>query len=180
MLIYIYIYIYIYTQTHIWDFQGGTSGKEPACWCRRHETWVRSLGWEDPLEEGIATHSSILAWGVPWTEEPGGLQYMGLQELDTTERVTHHQHTGGPTANKLRSRTGDAQVLWLSGRRLRLCILLNYVSFSLGFSSGFWTHILHQVILKRGVKWGPLERKQSESLPDGMDYILPCYFLLLS
>ena len=38
------------------------------------ETWVRSLGWEDPLEEGMATHSSILAWGLPWTEEPGGLQ----------------------------------------------------------------------------------------------------------
>ena len=36
-------------------------------------TWVRSLGWEDPLEEGIATHSSILAWKIPWTKEPGGL-----------------------------------------------------------------------------------------------------------
>ena len=37
------------------------------------ETWVRSLGWDDPLEEGMATHSSILAWITPWTEEPGGL-----------------------------------------------------------------------------------------------------------
>ena len=37
-------------------------------------TWVQSLGWEDPLEKGMATHSSILAWGIPWTEEPGGLQ----------------------------------------------------------------------------------------------------------
>ena len=43
------------------------------------ETWVRSLGWEDPLEEGMATHSSILAWNIHWTEEPGGLQSMGLQ-----------------------------------------------------------------------------------------------------
>ena len=41
----------------------------PAMW----ETWVRSLGWEDPLEKEMATHSSILAWRVPWTEEPGGL-----------------------------------------------------------------------------------------------------------
>ena len=49
----------------------------PAMW----ETWVRSLGWEDPLEEGIATHSSILAWGIPWTEEPDGLQSMGLQRV---------------------------------------------------------------------------------------------------
>ena len=42
------------------------------------ETWIRSLGWEDPLEEGRATHSSILAWEIPWTEEPGGLQFMRL------------------------------------------------------------------------------------------------------
>ena len=41
------------------------------------ETGVRSLGWKDPLEEGMATHSSILAWTIPWTEEPGGLQYIG-------------------------------------------------------------------------------------------------------
>ena len=46
-------------------------------------TWVRSLGQEDPLEEGMATHSSILAWEIPWTEEPGSP--WGLKELDTTE-----------------------------------------------------------------------------------------------
>ena len=43
------------------------------------ETWVRSLGWEDPVEQGMATHSSILAWRSPWTEEPGGLQSIGSQ-----------------------------------------------------------------------------------------------------
>ena len=48
------------------------------------ETWVQSLGWKDSLEEGMATHSSILAWRIPWTEEPGGLQSMALQ------RVRHH------------------------------------------------------------------------------------------
>ena len=42
------------------------------------ETWVRSLGWEGPLEEGMATHSSMLAWRIPWTEESGGLQSIGL------------------------------------------------------------------------------------------------------
>ena len=46
---------------------------------------VRSPGWEDPLEKGMATHSSILAWRIPWTEEPGGLQATGSQESDTTE-----------------------------------------------------------------------------------------------
>ena len=49
------------------------------------ETWVQSLGWEDPLEKEVATHSSILAWRIPWTEEPGGLQSMGHKELDMTE-----------------------------------------------------------------------------------------------
>ena len=42
------------------------------------ETWVQALGWEDPLEKGMATHSSILAWKILWTEEPGGLQSVGL------------------------------------------------------------------------------------------------------
>ena len=45
------------------------------------ETWVQSLGWEDPLEEGMATHSSILAWTISWTKEPGQLQFMGLQRV---------------------------------------------------------------------------------------------------
>ena len=48
---------------------------------------VQSLGWEDPLAEGMATHSSILAWRIPWTEEPGGLQSTGSQRVDTTEVV---------------------------------------------------------------------------------------------
>ena len=43
--------------------------------------WVQYLGWEDPLEKVMATHSSILAWRIPWTEEPGGLQSMGLQRV---------------------------------------------------------------------------------------------------
>ena len=51
------------------------------------ETWIRSLGWEDALEEGMATHSSMLAWRIPRTEEPGGLQCMVLQ------RVGHDQAT---------------------------------------------------------------------------------------
>ena len=50
------------------------------------ETQVRSLGWEDPLKEGMATYSSILAWRISWIEEPGRLQFMGVtKELDTAE-----------------------------------------------------------------------------------------------
>ena len=52
------------------------------------ETWVQSLGWEDPLEEGMAIYSSILAWRMPWTEEPGGLQSMGSQRVGQTERLS--------------------------------------------------------------------------------------------
>ena len=71
-------------------FPGGTSGKESICQCRRHkEAQVWSLVWEDPLEEGIATHSSILAWRIPWTEEPGGLQSKGSQ------RVKHNWSDSG-------------------------------------------------------------------------------------
>ena len=47
----------------------------------RQETWVRSLGQEDPLEKEVATHSSIFAWEIPWTEEPGWLQSMGSQRV---------------------------------------------------------------------------------------------------
>ena len=49
------------------------------------ETWVQSLGWEDSLEKEMATHSSILALRIPWTEESGGLQSMGHKESDTAE-----------------------------------------------------------------------------------------------
>ena len=45
------------------------------------ETWVQSLGLEDSLQKGMATHSSILAWKIPWTEDPGGLQFMGSQRV---------------------------------------------------------------------------------------------------
>ena len=45
------------------------------------ETWDQSLSWEDPLKQGMATHSSILAWKIPWTEEPGGLQSLGSQRV---------------------------------------------------------------------------------------------------
>ena len=55
------------------------------------ETWVCSLGREDHLEQEMATHSSILAWKIPWTEEPGGLQSVGLQRVGSY-RATEHAH----------------------------------------------------------------------------------------
>ena len=56
------------------------------------ETQVWSLGQEDPLEKKMGTHSGSLAWEIPWTEEPGGLQSMGSQELETTEWLNHRRH----------------------------------------------------------------------------------------
>ena len=56
------------------------------------ETQVRSLGWEDPLEKEMATHSSTLAWKIPWTKEPGRLQSMDCKESDTTEELHFHFH----------------------------------------------------------------------------------------
>ena len=54
-------------------FPGDACGKEPAYQSRRHEDEVRSLDWEDTLQEGMATHSTIFIWRIPWTEDPGGL-----------------------------------------------------------------------------------------------------------
>ena len=61
--------------------------KNPPAMQETQETLVRSLGWEDPLEKEMATHSSILAWKISWIEEPGGLQFMGCKDSDTTEAI---------------------------------------------------------------------------------------------
>ena len=62
-------------------FPAGSAVKSLPATQELQETRVQSLGGEDPLEEGMATHSSILAWRIPWTEEPGGLQSIGLQRV---------------------------------------------------------------------------------------------------
>ena len=56
-------------------------GKESTCSKETQKIWIQPLGWEDALEEEMATHSSILAWEVPWKEKPGGPQSMGLQRV---------------------------------------------------------------------------------------------------
>ena len=71
-------------------FPGGSDGKEFA---PNAKTWVWPLGWEDPLEKGVATHSSILAWVIPWIEEPGELQSMGLQRAGRKWVTNTHTHT---------------------------------------------------------------------------------------
>ena len=74
----VYIYIYIYIRMHASQV-GGSVVKDPPEMQESQEARVQSLGQEDPLEEGMARHSSILAWRIPWTEHPGGLQSVWSQ-----------------------------------------------------------------------------------------------------
>ena len=73
LILYMYVCIYVYIYK---GFPGGSVVKNPPA---KHETWVRSLCLEHPPEKEMATHSNGLAWEVPWTEESGGLQSMGLE-----------------------------------------------------------------------------------------------------
>ena len=73
----------------LWASPVGSDGKEPSC---NTETHIRSLGREDPLEKEMATHSSILAWKIPWTKKPGRLQSTWSQESATTEQLTLSLH----------------------------------------------------------------------------------------
>ena len=68
-------------------FWGFPVGSVPKNHLPIQETWVQPLSQEDPLEKEMATHSSILAWEIPWREEPGGIQSKGLQKLDITWRL---------------------------------------------------------------------------------------------
>ena len=69
----------------LWGFTGGASGKESACRCKRCKDMGLIPGSGRSVEKGKATYSSILAWKIPWTEESGGLQLVGSQELDMSE-----------------------------------------------------------------------------------------------
>ena len=69
------------TYTEYQGFPGASVVKNLPAKQEMQETWVPSWVWEDPLKEEMATHSSILAWRIPWTEEPGGLQFVGLQRI---------------------------------------------------------------------------------------------------
>ena len=75
--LYIYFYLSIYMQT----YGAALVAQRLKCLPAMQETWVRSLGQENPLKKEMATHSSILAWRIPWMEEPGGLQSTGLQRV---------------------------------------------------------------------------------------------------
>ena len=108
-------------------FPDGTSGKEPTCQCRRHkEMRVRSLGRKDTLEEGTATHFSILAWKIPWKEESGRLQSMVLQRVghDWSNLACIHTHEKAKTI-----RTGPISTILLINKswNVKQFIFLPYI-----------------------------------------------------
>ena len=80
-------------------FPSGSAVKNPLAVQETQERWVWSLGWDDTLGEGMETHSSILAWRIPWTEEPGGLSPQGHKESDTTEWLSTHAQMLMPGLN---------------------------------------------------------------------------------
>ena len=100
-------------------FPGSSAVKNlPAVW----ETWVQSLVPEDPLEKGMATHSNILVWRIPWTEEPGKLQSMGL------ERVTHNWETNTFTFSKIHMEMQSFRIakIFLKKKKAGECSLHNF------------------------------------------------------
>ena len=80
------------------------------------EMLVQSLGWEDPLEKEMATHSTILAWEIPWTEEPGGLQPLGHKLSDMTDQLTLWGFSGGTDNKESAYNVGDLGSIPGSGR----------------------------------------------------------------
>ena len=87
------------------------------------ETWIQSLGWKDPLEEGKTTHFSSLGWRIPWTEEPGGLQSMGLQ--NRTRLTNKAQHNSWPNRYHIMLKHAHIQThtqMHVYMRTLILCI----------------------------------------------------------
>ena len=113
------------TQYFVQGFPGGSDGKESAC-------NVGDLGWEDPLEEGMATHSSILAWRIPWTEEPVGYSPLGRTGLEM-ERLTPRLALY-PSTELIKSKSG------LEGRiltRSKILGLFHSITLRGQFSMGY-------------------------------------------
>ena len=100
--------------SNIMGFPGGTSGKESTC------QWRRFWGWEDPLQEEMTTYSSILAWEIPWTEEPGKLQSMGSQRVRGSWACRHTNFMCGPAIVHL-----YIQFLSAKGKELSLETLMS-------------------------------------------------------
>ena len=144
------------------------------------ETWVQSLGQEKPPEKGMATHSNILAWGIPWTEEPDGLQSMGLQrighnwvtELNWTELLWNKNFLKTSYSNwpSLPQNRNDLEFLYFLWQHIYLhdgCVLISYSHVPLFVN--LWT-VAHQAPLfmefSRQEYWSRLSFPYPGNLPN--------------
>ena len=99
----------LYGEQYVWSFLVAKTIKNlPAM----QETWVRSLGQKDPLGKGMATHSSILTWRIPWTEEPGGLLSMGSQSQTGPKWLSIHACTTPTHTSRSKSNTSCVKYFW--------------------------------------------------------------------
>ena len=118
--------------------------------------WVRSLGWEDPLEEGLATHSSILVWRITWTEEPGRLQSKGLQ------RVGHHWNDLAQTHTR-----EILRLIWME-KRSSLSKFSPFILFQSHSPVVFPSYYTFKIVLVRITSeihmWSPMGTYPSSSL----------------
>ena len=111
------------------------------------ETRVPSLGLEDPLEKEMAAHSSILAWRIPWTENPGGLQSMGHKELDTTEWLTHVEPTILQVLNSYMWLV--AVILDITGLELLLIVMVGHLPTYQLPAFPYWFQLIKALVINR-------------------------------
>ena len=109
------------------------SGKESACNAGDKQRWVWSLGWEDTLQEEMATHSSILAWEIPWTEKPGGLQSTGSQRVGHDWIATEYTHTHTHTHTCHGEQNPSSVILWWTSDCLVMLVHTNSKMFIKAF-----------------------------------------------
>ena len=138
------------------------------------ETQVQSLGWEDPLKEGVATHSSVLAWRIPWTEEPGGLQSMGSQRVGydlATKQQQAYSITLPPNVWKMENLIVKRRPKWSESNKQ-----------SLTLSQTLHTSLLPCISLAPWYLYPPLQGGSclEHTAPSAHPYPHPTHSLLLS
>ena len=107
-------------------FSGGSAVKSQPTVQEPQDTWIQPLGQEDPLEEGIATHSSILAWRIPWTEKPDGLQSIGLQKVGHYRSDLARMHRSLYSRSPIDGRLGCCQPVGITLVTCRICVSVSW------------------------------------------------------
>ena len=176
--LWMYLDLFFLLIPSLWIYQGllrWLSGKESACQCK--ELWVRSLDQKDPLEEEVATHSSILAWRIPWTEKSGRLQSMGSQRVayDWTTNTQTHTHIMKKRLNKLSIEDMYLNIIKTIMTSPQLILML-FIRSVMSLCDPMT--IAHQASLSFTISWSLLKVMFIESVMSSNDTIL-CHALFL-